>query len=152
MRIASVIWEVKPELVLTVDPFLPYEVHPDHRKIGMAAAEACILNPFMNCNAGEAKSLEQPWKLEGIVFHTTAYPNTFINVDETWDLKIKALLTHESQFDPKSFELLNMYFDYKAQQYAEGKRFQASRGLQGACTGLSSYERGYNQFVRKDDI
>jgi LmbE family N-acetylglucosaminyl deacetylase len=122
-RISSVIRKVKPELVMTVDPFLPYEVHPDHRKIGMAAAEACMAgsdgeDPDSTENPGG-----KPWKLEGIVFQSTAHPNTFINVDETWDLKIQAILAHKSQFGPEAFAMLNVYFDGKAREYAEGRGF-----------------------------
>jgi LmbE family N-acetylglucosaminyl deacetylase len=128
MAIVSVIREVKPGLVLTVDPFLPYEVHPDHRRIGMAAAEACILNPLAYNNA-EAIGDKQPWRVEGIVFHTTAYPNTFVNVDDTWEDKIKAILSHKSQFDPQSFGMYNMYFDYKAQQYAAGRGYKRAEAF-----------------------
>lgn len=127
--IVSVIREVKPELVMTVDPFLPYEVHPDHRKVGMATAEACIFSSLVHYHTNTATHLEQAWRVEGVAFHTTAYPNTFINVDDTWDAKINAILAHKSQFDPKSFDVLGMYFDYKARQYAEGKGFKRAEAF-----------------------
>lgn len=122
LRIISVIREVKPELVLTVDPFLPYECHPDHKKVGMAVAQACLFCNMVSYDTGTKKE-EEPWNVNGIVFHTTAYPNTFVNVDESWDLKIQGILAHKSQFEPDSFQFLQMYFDYKAKQYAQGKGF-----------------------------
>ncbi|HBG16746.1 MAG TPA: PIG-L family deacetylase, partial [Firmicutes bacterium] len=42
-KITDVIREVQPEMVMTVDPFLPYETHYDHRTVGMATAGACMM-------------------------------------------------------------------------------------------------------------
>jgi Uncharacterized proteins, LmbE homologs len=121
--IVAVIRDVKPELVMTVDPFLPYEAHPDHRRVGLASADACIFSSLVHYKTYNENQLQQAWKVGGVAFYSTAYPNTFINVDDTWDLKISAILAHKSQFDLKSMELLGMYFDFKARQYAEGKGF-----------------------------
>ncbi len=125
--IISVIRKVKPEFVLTVDPFLPYEAHPDHRRVGMAVAEACMFGTY----TGEGSEEPDEWSrsISGIVFHSTAYPNTFIDVDETWDLKIKAILAHRSQFSSESFKLLGRYFDNKSRQYAEGRSFMRAEAF-----------------------
>ncbi len=115
--IVSVIRKVKPEIVMAPDPFLPYEAHPDHRKVGMAVAEACLFSPFPGFRTGEQTA---PWQVSGIAFHSTAYPNTFIGVDATWDMKLKALSMHESQFSKDMLERLGMYFSFKAARYAMG--------------------------------
>ena len=119
--IAAVIQEVRPELVMSVDPYLPYEGHPDHRRVGLAATEACLFNPLDLPNAVAGSGDNHPWKVSGIVYQSTAWPNTFINVDDTWELRNRAILTHRSQFDEASFALLGGYFEYKARQYAQGK-------------------------------
>jgi LmbE family N-acetylglucosaminyl deacetylase len=118
--IAAVIQEVRPELVMTVDPYLPYEGHVDHRRVGLAATEAVMFNPLDLPDARPDDPTWQPWRVSGIVYQSTAWPNTFINVDDTWDLRNKAILTHRSQFDEASFALLGAYFDVKARQYARG--------------------------------
>ena len=120
LSIAEVIAEVRPELVMTVDPFLPYEGHADHRYVGMAATEACMFNPLDLPEARPGDPAWQPWRVSGIVYQSTAWPNTFVNVDETWDLRNKAILAHKSQFTEASFGLLGTYFDFKARQYAQG--------------------------------
>lgn len=119
--IVAVIRQVKPEIVLTVDPFLPYEFHPDHRKVGMATAQACMFGAFPNFLPDE--KTKDTWAVRGIAFHTTAYPNTFLNVDDTWDLKMKSLSLHKSQFDAASLQRVGYYFDFKARGYAQGKGF-----------------------------
>ncbi|MHB0886737.1 MAG: PIG-L deacetylase family protein, partial [Bacillota bacterium] len=41
-RLIELIQEKKPQAVLLPDPWLTYEAHPDHRGVGLAAAEAVI--------------------------------------------------------------------------------------------------------------
>ncbi|MFA7565727.1 MAG: PIG-L family deacetylase, partial [Alkalispirochaeta sp.] len=45
-RIVDVIRRIQPDLVLTCDPWLAYEAHGDHRKTGLATAEAVLLCEF----------------------------------------------------------------------------------------------------------
>lgn len=118
--IVEVIRNVKPEFIMAPDPFLPYECHPDHRHVGMAAAEAMIFSGFPAFKTG---GTAEAWSVSAIAFHTTAYPNTFVGVDDTWDDKFKALSFHASQFEPEMLELLSMYFGLKAASYAEGTDF-----------------------------
>jgi LmbE family N-acetylglucosaminyl deacetylase len=127
--LVSVIRKVQPEFVLTVDPFLPYEAHPDHRRVGMAAAEACIFSQFPHFHLSEDAGPEDIWSVKGVVFHSTAYPNTYINADSTWDLKIKAISAHKSQFDRNTLEGLKQYFDFKARYYAERRGFLRAEAL-----------------------
>ena len=117
-RIAGVIREVEPDMVLTVDPFLPYEVHPDHRKVGMAAAQACVFSVFPYFHSYNVPEPAKQWNVQGIAFYNTAYPNTFINVDDTWALKIDSVAAHQSQFAGADLENFKLYFDFKSRQFA----------------------------------
>ncbi len=126
--IADVIRQVKPELVIAPDPFLPYEAHPDHRRVGMAAAEACIFSrfPLFQKQGGEK---QDAWAVEGIAFYASAHPNTFIGVDDTWEIKMKALAIHQSQFSQETLERLGMYFAFKAAGYAQGRPFKMAEAF-----------------------
>ena len=109
--------KVKPDFVLTVDPWLPYEAHQDHRHVGLAVAEAVL-------GAGNIHYLKdgpEPWAVTALVFHSTTKPNTFIDVDGYWERKVEAIRAHESQFSDADWQFLGMYFDYKARAYAEGR-------------------------------
>lgn len=125
LHLVRIIRKTKPQLICTVDPYLPYEGHPDHRKVGMAAVQAVLFakNP---CYGSEDLA---PWQVDGIAFHTTLWPNTFIDVDQTWDLKMQALSTHRSQFEPEELALLGQYFDFKARQYAQRKGFERAEAF-----------------------
>lgn len=134
--IVGVIRKVQPQMVLTVDPFLPYECHPDHRLVGMAAAEACLFSMFPHFySVGEDMSSE-PWHVEAAAFYNTAYPNTFIDVSETWTLKSQAVLAHKSQFDPQSFQAIGLYLDLKSRQYGAKKGCEHAEGFKVLSTDI----------------
>jgi LmbE family N-acetylglucosaminyl deacetylase len=125
-KIVHVIRKVKPEMLLAPDPFLPYEAHPDHRRVGMAAAEACLFSLFPGFKTGED---DVPFGVKGIAFHSSAYPNTMVGVDDTWEMKMQALALHESQFPKEMLERLGMYFYFKATQYAAGYPFEKAEAF-----------------------
>jgi LmbE family N-acetylglucosaminyl deacetylase len=131
--IVQVIRNVKPEIVLAPDPFLPYEAHPDHRSVGMAAAEACLFCQFPGFKTGDGAG-PGAWAVKGIAFHSTAWPNTFIGVDATWEKKMKAIALHESQFSPEALQPLSMYFAFKAAQYAKDRPFKMAEAFKALTT------------------
>jgi N,N'-diacetylchitobiose non-reducing end deacetylase len=118
--------KVKPEMIMTVDPYLPYEFHPDHRQVGMAVGEACIFSQFYGYKSEGryAEEGSEPWEVKGLTFYATAFPNTIINVDSTWEKKFEALSMHKTQMNGEGFERLKMYFDFKARAYANGRGFE----------------------------
>jgi LmbE family N-acetylglucosaminyl deacetylase len=102
--------KVKPDFVITLDPWLPYEAHPDHRKAAMAAIEASIYAAFPLAYPQHLKEGLAPWGVSGIAMALSVRPNTIINIEPTWDRKIAACLAHKSQFP---IELWNtMYMPY----------------------------------------
>lgn len=117
--IATVIRKVRPECVMTTDPFLPYEFHPDHRRVGMAAVEACMFSGLPFFKGTDGKDPADTWSISAVALYSTAYPNTFIPVDMTWDKKIAAIAAHKSQFDEQTLQMLGSYFDFKARTYAK---------------------------------
>lgn len=124
--VVSAVRKVKPDLIMAPDPFLPYECHPDHRRAGMAAAESCIFSPFPGFKTDDGLP---GWAAKGIAFYSSANPNTFIDVDKTWERKMQSIALHESQFDPASLQKLGMYFEYKARSYAQGKGFERAEAF-----------------------
>lgn len=43
-KMVEVICKLQPDCVMTVNPYLMYEANPIHRKVGMAALEACLFS------------------------------------------------------------------------------------------------------------
>lgn len=107
--ITSAIRLIKPEAVMVCDPWLPYEAHSDHIRTGLATAEAAFLSNMPRFCPTDIENGLEPHAVKIVGFYYTAYPNTFIDVADTWELKIGAIGCHVSQFSGKKAEhLINM--------------------------------------------
>lgn len=90
---------LRPDLVMTFDPYAPFEPHPDHRAVAWAAVEALMFSnmPLFypeHRDEGLAPHLvPERWHFakSGERF------NHFIDVSAHLEGKIQALLLHESQ-------------------------------------------------------
>ncbi|NMD41929.1 MAG: PIG-L family deacetylase, partial [Firmicutes bacterium] len=57
-KIFETVRRVRPDLVMVMDPWLPYEAHTDHRVTGLAAAEAVLLAGYPHvCPRDQAAGL-----------------------------------------------------------------------------------------------
>ncbi len=93
--LVNLIREYKPQLILTTDPTLRYEFHPDHIKVGRAASEAALLYQFPHFESPKPKEVEKSVMAIGYFF--TSKPNTFVCIDKFRNKKIEAIKKHESQ-------------------------------------------------------
>ncbi|GMA61598.1 PIG-L family deacetylase [Alicyclobacillus fastidiosus] len=107
-----VLRRVGPEMVMTVDPWVPYEAHPDHQKVGRATAAAVLFAGNISYPHAGA-----PCHIPQVAFYASSYPNTFVDVTPYWKVKMSAILAHWSQFDNEQWPLLQQYFEYQASEY-----------------------------------
>jgi len=95
-RIALAIRTLKPDVVLSHDPWKRYRLHPDHRHAG-----------FLTCDAIVAARDPHFFKEHGIAHHRPQHlllweadePDHGEDIGSFVDQKISALLAHESQFE-----------------------------------------------------
>ncbi|MFB5191397.1 PIG-L deacetylase family protein [Alicyclobacillus fastidiosus] len=107
-----VLRRVRPEMVMTVDPWVPYEAHPDHQKVGRATAAAVLFaGNIAYPDAGA------PCHIPQVGFYASSYPNAFVDVTRHWEAKMSAILAHQSQFVNAEWPLLQQYFEYQAAEY-----------------------------------
>jgi LmbE family N-acetylglucosaminyl deacetylase len=94
-----IIREVKPHIVMSWDPFTPYEGHPDHRAVATAANEAASFAHFQNFYPEHlAEGLETHYVHEAWYFAKSPRDqNKYVDIDATIDSKIAALHAHEAQ-------------------------------------------------------
>ncbi|MHB8779471.1 MAG: PIG-L deacetylase family protein [Anaerolineales bacterium] len=92
----------KPDILVTCDPqnlFATYGInHPDHRACGQVVLDAVF--PAAGSPVYFPELLVQgfqPHMPKEVWCSLTSQPNTTIDVTETWDIKIKAILEHNSQ-------------------------------------------------------
>jgi LmbE family N-acetylglucosaminyl deacetylase len=98
-KLITIIRFLKPDLVFVPDPWLPYEAHVDHRNTGLVATEAVCFASLPHYVEENTVSGLEPWRVKYIAFYYTSKPNTFYDITDTIDLKLKALKTHRSQFE-----------------------------------------------------
>lgn len=96
--VISMIREVKADIVMSWDPFAPYEEHPDHRQVAMATLEAAHFggSPLFYPEHEHAphQTTEMYWFAK-----KPLNAELFVDISATIEKKIEALLTHECQME-----------------------------------------------------
>ncbi|MBI9009939.1 MAG: PIG-L family deacetylase [Tenericutes bacterium] len=124
--IGEIIREVKPEFIFCPDPWLNYEAHQDHIVTGKACAQSFISTWLYEYPLGTKTKAH---KVKGIGFYYTSKPNTIVDVTSTFDLKMKAIAMHKTQFNKKTLFMFSMYFKEKAKKAAENEKFKLGCAL-----------------------
>jgi LmbE family N-acetylglucosaminyl deacetylase len=98
-RLIRVIRRVRPRIVMTFDPWAPFEPHPDHRAVAMAAVEAI--------GFAHMPLFHPEHRREGLAPHLVAeryffakvpaHADHVVDVTAFIDRKIEALCAHDSQ-------------------------------------------------------
>lgn len=103
-RLITLIRRFKPSLILTVDPWLTYEIHPDHLATGRLAAEAALFAGLPHANPGDIREGLTAHSTPFIAFYWTRKPNVYIDITSYIDVKLKAVAAHRSQFPEDSLD------------------------------------------------
>lgn len=88
---------LRPDVVLSWDPWKHYMLHPDHREIGWATCDAVVAardHLFFPHQLVEGLEKHRP---EALLLYAAEAPDHFEDVSATFDRKIEALLEHSSQ-------------------------------------------------------
>lgn len=115
-KIVEIIRRLKPDAVMTVDPTLLYEAHPTHRKTGTAVLEACLFASMKHFPIPDNPQPVDVHTVQFIAFYASAHPNAFIDIQATFERKLKAIACHQSQFNEASLAQLNQYLLFRASQ------------------------------------
>ena len=135
-QLVEIYREIRPDMVMTVDPWAPYEAHPDHQKTGMAVARALL---FSNNTTMYPIVSAAPVDVPQVAFYATSYPNTFVDVTDSWDKKLASIQAHKSQFDNPGWPVLSEYFRYQAREmYRQAKQDPATDGYAEAFKVLAA--------------
>lgn len=96
-ELALAIRRLQPDVVFTFDPWRPYEIHPDHRNVGLCAldAVACARMPMYfpeHLRDGVAAH-----RVRQVYFFSTGQPDHWVDVTDHIEKKLEALHRHTSQ-------------------------------------------------------
>ena len=122
---------LKPDLVMTVDPWLPYEAHRDHIQTGLATAEAVMFAGLTRIASSDpAVDAEQGGHdVDAIAFYHTREPNEIVDITSTWERKVAAVRCYEAQFSPEGMARKIAALDAKSLQVAQGQSFARGEAL-----------------------
>ena len=101
-RIAKVVGDFKPDVILAPDPDVTSECHADHRNVGVAARQVAYFAPYSGIMAGYGAKTAP---VQALAYFMTAKPNRFVKTKGYFDLQQKAIFDcHRSQFPENSEE------------------------------------------------
>lgn len=95
-RVARVIRELQPDVVLGHDPWKRYRLHPDHRHAGLLTCEGIVAARDAHFFPEHGIAHHRPETL--LLFEADA-PDHVEDVSDWVDQKLDALEAHESQFE-----------------------------------------------------
>ncbi len=96
-EIALIIRDFKPEIVVTHDPWRPYQLQPDHRACGFAACDAIVAardHLFLPAFSDLNLAAHTPWE---IYFALPEVADLIIDITPFFQRKLEALSEHSSQ-------------------------------------------------------
>jgi LmbE family N-acetylglucosaminyl deacetylase len=97
-EIVRLIRTYRPEVVASCDPYRRYIWHRDHRIIGQVVLDAVF--PYARDHLAYPDLLGQglkPHKVQEVLMWGSEQPNYFIDITNTYDIKMAALRCHQSQ-------------------------------------------------------
>ena len=113
----------KPDILVTCDPqnlFATYGInHPDHRAAGQLVIDAVF--PAAGNAAYFPELVEegfQPHQPKEVWCSLTQQPNTIMDVTETWDVKLQAILEHKTQVQDRE-KLIERFKSRRAEDSTE---------------------------------
>jgi LmbE family N-acetylglucosaminyl deacetylase len=122
--ILRLIRKLRPELLFTVDPWLPDEAHSDHLLVGRAVAEAALLQGLPRLRVDpEVDRGYVPYQIAGVVFYFTTRPNLCFDVTGTRERKHRAIDAYRSQLAPATLAALHAGLEAKEREWAAQERF-----------------------------
>ena len=98
-KVARIIRQIRPSVVLTHDPWKRYRLHPDHRNTGFIVCDAIVAarDPhFLTHHMNEGLTHHRP---DALLLWEADEPNHVEDVSEVLSLKLEALEEHKSQFE-----------------------------------------------------
>jgi LmbE family N-acetylglucosaminyl deacetylase len=124
-RVIAAIRRLRPDYLMTCDPWLPYEAHRDHVQTGLAVAEASYLQAMPRLKSDpEADRDYQPYPIQGVIFYFSNAPNTLVDIDATHARKQQALACYQAQFTPEEMACLLRSVEAEQRRAAQGEAYE----------------------------
>lgn len=114
----------RPEKVISSDPYRRYLWHRDHRIVGQVVMDA--LFPYARDHLAYPDLLEEglePHKVQEALFFGTDEVNHWIDISDTFEIKLEALICHATQIRELRVDNLESWLRARCRRLAEGSDF-----------------------------
>ncbi|MFX0015463.1 MAG: PIG-L deacetylase family protein [Promethearchaeota archaeon] len=93
--------KLKPDRVITFDPWKKYQIHPDHIEMGRITSEAAAFSCFPMMYPEHIKMGVTPYQPKELWYMAPIEhrPNRLVDITTTIDTKINAIFCHQSQVE-----------------------------------------------------
>ncbi len=106
-ELAGIIRAGRPDVVFTFDPWQRYQVHPDHRAVGMTALDAVAAARDPMYFPEQIREGLPAQRVHNVYLFSTDEPNYYVDITQFMDTKLEALRAHGSQFrNPQVAEMI----------------------------------------------
>lgn len=95
-RLCGLIRTFRPHTLVTIDPWRPYQLHPDHRAAGYAALDAARGSHAWHLYPEQLNGSE-PWRVLGAFLFWTGAADYWEDVSDYMDIRCRSLRAHASQ-------------------------------------------------------
>jgi LmbE family N-acetylglucosaminyl deacetylase len=96
-ELANIIRHCQPHIVLTIDPWRHYQLHPDHRAAGQAALDAIYAAREWYLFPEQLVGDIEPWRVSEAYLFWTDNADSYEDISDYMDARIAALAKHASQ-------------------------------------------------------
>jgi LmbE family N-acetylglucosaminyl deacetylase len=138
-RVCGLLRQYRPHILMAIDPWRRYQLHPDHRAAGLVALDAIYAAREWYIFPEQLVDEAEPWRVKEAYLYWTGDADYWEDITCCIEVRIAALMHHISQVgaDPeklaervreracKTGEEAREKLDQDGYEYAEGfKRFQ----------------------------
>lgn len=96
-ELAALVRRLRPHVVVTIDSWRPYQLHPDHRAAGQAAMDAVWSAREWYIFPEQLVEGVEPWRVRQVYLFWTDYPDYWEDISCCLEQRIAALMRHASQ-------------------------------------------------------
>ena len=96
-QLAMLLRERRPHIVLTIDPWRHYQLHPDHRAAGQAALDAVYAAREWYIFPEQLVEGIEPWRVREVYLFWTSEPDYWEDISCCIETRLAALMQHASQ-------------------------------------------------------